>query len=110
MTAEGRPYARFRRALDVRSVLQAEAAAREIGRLGLLDALDYLALLAAEAPDRYDRAARRWLARLLSESTLTPDEVSVAFGCLRGLAAGYIEQSREVLRTLVKRRHEARGQ
>ena len=70
MTAEGRPYARFRRALD------------------------YLVLLAAEAPDRYDRAARKWLARLLGESpALTLDEAAVALGCLRGLAVGYGEQS-----------------
>jgi hypothetical protein len=110
MTAEGRPYARFRRALAVRSVLQAESAARELGRLGLLDALDYLTLLASDGPDRYDRAAQRWLGRLLEESTLPPDEVAVASGCLRGLSAGYGEQSREVLRVLVKRRHETRGQ
>jgi len=111
MTAEGRPYARFRRALDVRSVIQAESAARELGRLGLLDALDYLVLLAAEAPDRYDRAARKWLARLLAESPeMTADEPAVAAGCLRGLPAGIGEQSREVLRTLVKRRHESCGQ
>jgi hypothetical protein len=95
MSSDGRPYARFRRALDVRSVLQAEAAARELGRLGLLDALDYLALLAAEAPYRYDRAARKWLARLLSESpALTLDEVGVARGCLRGVGALYEEPSR----------------
>jgi hypothetical protein len=108
---DGRPYARLRRALDVRSVLQAESAARELGRLGLLDALDYLTLLAAEAPERYDPAARKWLSRLLAESgaALTPDEVVVAFGCLRGLAAGYGEQSREVLRVLVRCRHVARG-
>jgi hypothetical protein len=56
MTTEGRPYARFRRALAVRSILGAETAAREIGRLGLLDALDYLTLLAAEAPDRCCKA------------------------------------------------------
>ena len=68
MISEGRPYARFRRALAVRSVLQAETAARELDRLGLNDALDYLVLLAADAPDQYDRAARKWLARLLSES------------------------------------------
>jgi hypothetical protein len=110
MTSDGRPYARFRRALDVRSVLQAETAAREMGRLGLVDALDYLVLLASEAPDRYDRAAWRWLSRLLAESeALSPDEVAAALGCLRGLAAGYEEQSREALRALVMRRHETRG-
>jgi len=92
MTSEGRPYARFRRALDVRSVMQAEIAAQELGQLGLLDALDYITLLALEAPERYDRAARKWLARLLAESpALTLDEATVALGCLRGLAAGYGE-------------------
>jgi hypothetical protein len=106
MTSEGRPYARFRRALDVRSVVQAETAARELGRLGLNDALDYLVLLAAEAPDRYDRAARKWLARLLAESpALMADDIVVAQGCLRALVAGYEESCREVLRALVKRRH-----
>jgi hypothetical protein len=111
MTAQGRPYARFKRALEVRSVFQAEIAAREMGRLGLNDALDYLVLLAAEKPERFDRAARKWLARLLSESpALTLDEAAVALGCLRGLAAGYGEQSREVLQALVKRRHETQGQ
>ena len=74
-------------------------------------ALDYLVLLANEAPDRYDRAARKWLTQLLAESpALTLNEVEVALGCLRGIAALYEEQSREVLRVLVKRRHEARGQ
>jgi hypothetical protein len=111
MTPEGRPYARFRRALDVRSVMQAETAARELGRLGLLDALDYLVLLAAEAPERYSPAARRWLARLLADSpALTLDEVGVALGCLRGLASGYEDPSRDVLRALVRRRHGSRGQ
>ena len=110
MTAQGRPYARFKRALEVRSVFQAEDAAREMGRLGLNDALDYLVLLAVESPERFDRAARRWLARLLAESdALTLDEVVIALGCLRGLA-GYGDQSREVLRAMVKRRHDTRGQ
>ena len=57
MTSEGRPEARFRRALEVRSVMQAETAAHELGRLGLNDALDYLVLLAAEAPRRAVRRA-----------------------------------------------------
>jgi len=51
------------------------------------------------------------LTQLLAESpALTLNEVEVALGCLRGIAALYEEQSREVLRVLVKRRHEARGQ
>jgi len=108
---DGSPYARFRRALDARSVMQAETAARELGRLGLNDALDYLVLLATEDSERFERAARKWLARLLSESpALTFDEVDVALGCLRGIAALYEDPSRDVLRALVRRRHEARGQ
>jgi hypothetical protein len=50
--------------------MQAEAAARELGRLGLLDALDYLTLLAAEEPDRYDR--RRGGGSAGSSLSLTP--------------------------------------
>ena len=110
MTSQGRPYARFQRALEVRSVPQAEAAARELPRLGLLDALDYCTLLAAEAPERYERAARRWLMRLLAESdTLTLDEAHLALACLRSLPAGDVDQLRAVLRVLVKRRHASSG-
>jgi len=48
--------------------------------------------------------------RLLEESpALTPDEVTLAVGRLCGFAASYEEQSREVLREVVKRQHEARG-
>jgi len=53
VTAEPRPYARFRKALEIRSVMQAGAAAREFGRLRLLDALDCLALVATEEPARF---------------------------------------------------------
>jgi hypothetical protein len=90
--------------------MQAEAAARELGRLGLVDALDYLTLLAAEEPDRFERPARRWLARLLSESdALTLDEVQLAVACLRCLTWGDVEQLRDTLRALVKRRHVSKG-
>jgi hypothetical protein len=69
-----------------------------------------LVLLAAEAPERYERAARHWLGRLLGESpALTLDEFEVALGGLRGLRAGYGKPSREVLRALVKRRHGTQG-
>ena len=45
-----------------------------------------LLLLAAEMPERFGRAARKWLARLRSESpALTLDEASVPLGCLRGV-------------------------
>ncbi len=57
---------------------------------------------------RLSRAGRKWLARMLAESpALTLNEAMVALGCLRGLREGY-EPSREVLRALMKRRHETR--
>jgi hypothetical protein len=90
--------------------MQAEAAARELGRLGLLDALDYLALVATEEPARFERAARRWMTRLLDEShDLGLDDAQLALACLRSLPAGDLEQLRETLRALVKRRHASRG-
>jgi hypothetical protein len=47
----------------------------------------------------------------LDESpALTLNEVDMALGCLRDISALYEEPSREVLRALVKRRHETRGQ
>src|SRR5437764_55140 len=110
MTSQGSPQARFRRALEVRSVFQAELAAREMRRVGLLDALDYCALLAVEAPARYERAARRWLIRLLSEcDAVTLEEAHLALACLRSLPGGDVEALREVLRALVKRRDRLRG-
>jgi hypothetical protein len=111
MTADGTAYTRFRRSIEVRSVSQAEMAIREMPRVALLDALDFCALLAAETPDRYDAAARRWLGLLLAESgSLTLDDVQLALACLRSLPVGDVDPLRETLRALVKRRHRLRGQ
>ena len=111
MTSDGSPLTHFRRSIEVRSVTQAEMAIREMPRVGLLDALDYCALLAAEAPDRYDPAARRWLGLLLAEcGSLTLDDVQLALACLRSLPAGDVDPIRETLRALVKRRHRLCGQ
>jgi hypothetical protein len=90
--------------------MQAEAAARDLGRLGLLDALDNLTLLATEEPAWFERVARRWLTRLLDESLeLSLDDAQLALACLRSLPAGDVEQLRETLRALVRRRHVSRG-
>jgi hypothetical protein len=111
MTSDGSPLTRFRRSIDVRSVNQAEMAMREMRRVGLLDALDYCVLLAAEAPDRFDPAARRWLGLLLAEcGSLTLDDVQLTLACLRSLPAGDVDPIRETLRALVARRHRLRGQ
>jgi hypothetical protein len=110
MTSDGTAYTRFRRSIEVRSVSQAEMAMREMPSVGLLDALDFT-LLAAEAPNRYDPAARRWLSLLLAECGSLPlDDVQLALACLRSLPAGDIDPIRDTLRALVKRRHRLHGQ
>src|SRR6476661_8578633 len=66
MTSQGHPYARFRRALATGNPRIAEAAAREVEHTDLRDALE-LTLLYRDDPERYERAAARWIARLIAE-------------------------------------------
>jgi hypothetical protein len=66
VTSQGHPHARFRRALASGNLLIAEAAARELQTIGLADALE-LCLLYRYEPARYERAAARWIARLVAE-------------------------------------------
>lgn len=66
MSANSSPLPRFRRAVEVGSVLQAEAAARELGSLSDEDALRFLLLLHRVGDARYERAAVRFLGRVLA--------------------------------------------
>jgi hypothetical protein len=65
-TSQGHPYARFRRALSTGNRRIAEAAARDLQTISLADALE-LCLLYRLEPERYERAAARWINRLLAE-------------------------------------------
>jgi hypothetical protein len=67
VTAQGSPYARFRRALDRGNVTQALSAAAELQVVGLAEALELTLLLADEDLERYDRAAVRWHVRFVSD-------------------------------------------
>jgi hypothetical protein len=67
MDAASSALPRFRAAIERGSLIQAEAAARELGGLGLDDALRLLLLLRRERDGRYERAAVRFLGRVLSE-------------------------------------------
>src|SRR5215472_10653641 len=107
MTTQGTRYGAahnaFRRALETRSVTQAEHAMREMRRVGLLDALDYVALLAVERSERFEPAAVRWLSVLLPECGSLPlGDVQLAAACLSNLEADDVHV-RETLRALVKR-------
>jgi hypothetical protein len=65
--AAGSSYAAFRRALDRRNLTLAAAEARDLPLVNLADALELLLLIRDQQPDRYDRAAARWLARYCLE-------------------------------------------
>ena len=67
MTSDGTAYGRFRRALRMGNLAQVRAAAAELPQVGLDDALAVVLLMDAHDDERYERAAVRWLARLISE-------------------------------------------
>jgi hypothetical protein len=66
MGAEASPLVRLRRALSAGSLAGAEAAARELPFLDDEDALRLLLLLHRERDGRYERAATRFLGRVLA--------------------------------------------
>lgn len=82
MTSEGSPYARFTRALQRRSVLEAEAAAHELDWISLDDALQLVHLYAERASPKYERAALRWLARYAAESRPTLRDLALVAATL----------------------------
>jgi len=70
VTAQRSPAVRFKRAIERRSILNAELAAREIGRLSLEDALALVVLYAEGNDPRAERAMVRWLGRLFLEKPM----------------------------------------
>jgi hypothetical protein len=110
VTSDGSPATRFRRAIETRSVFLAETAAREMHEVSLLDALDFCWLVAGEAPDRYERTARRWFQRLAAERTgLRLDQLQLAAACLCALPAEDRDRLRDVLRALAGGKQSASG-
>jgi hypothetical protein len=68
MRSEGSPYSIFRRALERGSLTGVRAAVANLpGPPPLEDALVICLLLRDHEPDRYERAALKWLGRLLLE-------------------------------------------
>ena len=58
-TSQGHPRTIFRRALERGNLLVAEATAREIGQVSLVEALELTALIAEKEPSRHGRFAVR---------------------------------------------------
>ena len=75
MTSQGLAYSRFQRALSTGNLRLIEAAAAELPEVSLEDALAILIVLAQRGDSRFERAAARWVGRLLTE---TPAELSDA--------------------------------
>jgi len=88
VTSQGSASARLQRACDRGQVLQAEMAAREMGRLSLIHALALVVLYARTGSPKFEPAAVRWLARLALEGReVRLNELQLAaaaLACLRG--------------------------
>ena len=86
MTAQPSAQIRFRRAIDAGSVRLAELTAREMHHLTLEDALELVILYATESDRKFERAACRWLGRLMLErERLTLGQAQLAAVALRAL-------------------------
>jgi hypothetical protein len=86
VTAQGSPLTRYRRAIERRSLVLAETAAREATFLTLSDVLGLVSLYAAADDPKFPRAAARWLGRLAMErSELGVIEIQLAAAALAAL-------------------------
>jgi hypothetical protein len=103
MTSQGTPHGRFTRAVANGNLRGAETAARELGRLSLEDALHLCVLIADRDPPRFERAAVRWLERLLLERQPSLEDVGLAVAALAGLRDGSRAASMFTLKRLARR-------
>ena len=99
VTSQGHPYARFRRALTTSNLSVVEAAAAELPYVRLEDALAILALLAERGDPRFERAAARWVGRLLTETPADLGDARFALALVERLP-----DCRDALLELARRR------
>jgi len=99
VTSDGHPYSRFRRALVTKNLAIIQAAAAELPTLALDDALEILWLMAHKRDPRFERAAVRWVGRLLLETPTTLRDARFALVLVERLPEG-----KEALARLSRRR------
>jgi hypothetical protein len=99
MTSDGNPYARFRRALVTQNLAIIQAAASELPQVALDDALEILWLMAHKRDPRFERAAVRWLGRVLLETPTTLRDARYTLVLVERLPDG-----KDALRRLARRR------
>ncbi len=68
MSIKGSAYTNFQRSLQTRKLSIVLPAAAELPWIGLADSLEILSLMAQEGDPRFERAAARWIGRLLIET------------------------------------------
>ena len=68
VTAQPHAHVRFGRAVERRALWMAEDAARELPNLPLEDALQLVHPYFERGSPKYEKAARRWLVRYLSQA------------------------------------------
>ena len=78
MTSQGSPYSRFKRALRTGNLTIIRAAAAELPRVDLGDALSVCMAIRDAEPERFERAALRWLARFAAEQAQSVGDVREA--------------------------------
>ncbi len=97
VTSLGSAHGRFQHAVEYGEVGQAEMAARELGRLSLMDALSLVVAYARAGSPKFEPAAVRWLARLALEGRdMRLAEVQLAaaaLACLRGRKHDRVEKT-----------------
>jgi hypothetical protein len=103
MTSHRTAHGRFQRAIQRRHLNAAEMAAREMGGLSPEEALSLCELLASLDPERYERAALRWLQRFSDERPPALAEVALAASALAELRHGQRAIGLEALRRLLRR-------
>jgi hypothetical protein len=82
----------------------AEAAARELPHVSLLDALELTLLVARKDPRRHQRVAARWLLRFLEEHPdVTIEEAGLAASCLAALPGVGYQEAAQTLRAMAER-------
>jgi hypothetical protein len=104
MTSDGSPYQRFRRALDTGNESLVVATALELPRIALDDALRICLVLRGGDPDRYERAAIRWLGRFALEArNVTIEDLRLAAEALEALPDRAAEAMEWLQQLCVKR-------
>jgi hypothetical protein len=104
VTSDGSPYARFRRALETGNEMLVLGAARELPQIALDDALRICLVLRDGDPERYERAAVRWLGRFALEArAATIPDLRVAAAALQALPTRTAEAMEQLQRLCVAR-------